>query len=100
MFVAVELQAGYWGRSAMDPEPNRCRRTDGKKWRCSKDVVAGQKYCERHMHRGRNRSRKHVELPTLAAGGGGGGDPMSMTAPPSLGTASLSSSFDLHLDQR
>ncbi|KAK6244568.1 hypothetical protein QUC31_010977 [Theobroma cacao] len=58
------LQSGYWGRAAMDPEPGRCRRTDGKKWRCSRDVVAGQKYCERHMHRGRNRSRKPVEMPT------------------------------------
>ncbi|XP_023528302.1 growth-regulating factor 3-like [Cucurbita pepo subsp. pepo] len=58
------LQAGYWGRAAMDPEPGRCRRTDGKKWRCSRDVVAGQKYCERHMHRGRNRSRKPVETTT------------------------------------
>ncbi|XVF76255.1 hypothetical protein PTKIN_Ptkin13bG0251400 [Pterospermum kingtungense] len=59
------LQSGYWGRSAsMDPEPGRCRRTDGKKWRCSRDVVAGQKYCERHVHRGRNRSRKPVEMPT------------------------------------
>ncbi|TYJ39730.1 hypothetical protein E1A91_A04G089400v1 [Gossypium mustelinum] len=38
----------YWGRAAMDPEPGRCRRTDGKKWRCSRGVVAGQKYCERH----------------------------------------------------
>ncbi|KAK3226766.1 hypothetical protein Dsin_006628 [Dipteronia sinensis] len=55
---------GYWGRAAMDPEPGRCRRTDGKKWRCSRDVVAGHKYCERHMHRGRNRSRKPVEIPT------------------------------------
>ncbi|KAL0009217.1 hypothetical protein SO802_010719 [Lithocarpus litseifolius] len=27
-------------------------RTDGKKWRCSKDVVRDQKYCEQHMHRG------------------------------------------------
>ncbi|XP_074579409.1 growth-regulating factor 6-like [Curcuma longa] len=44
-----------------DPEPGRCRRTDGKKWRCSRDVVANQKYCERHMNRGRHRSRKHVE---------------------------------------
>ncbi|KAK8303036.1 hypothetical protein V6Z11_D04G125100 [Gossypium hirsutum] len=52
----------YWGRAAMDPEPGRCRRTDGKKWRCSRDVVAGQKYCERHVHRGRNRSRKPVEM--------------------------------------
>lgn len=67
------LQSGYWGRAAMDPEPGRCRRTDGKKWRCSRDVVTGQKYCERHMHRGRNRSRKPVEIPTPAAAGGGGG---------------------------
>ncbi|CAK9323077.1 unnamed protein product [Citrullus colocynthis] len=78
------LQAGYWGRAAMDPEPGRCRRTDGKKWRCSRDVVAGQKYCERHMHRGRNRSRKPVETTTTnpsttaaAAGGGGGGCSLS-----------------------
>ncbi|GMI96648.1 growth-regulating factor 4 [Hibiscus trionum] len=61
------LQSGYWGRSAMDPEPGRCRRTDGKKWRCSRDVVAGQKYCERHVHRGRNRSRKPVEMPTSSS---------------------------------
>ncbi|XP_065859456.1 growth-regulating factor 9 isoform X2 [Euphorbia lathyris] len=45
----------------MDPEPDGCRRTDGKKWRCRKDVVPGQKYCEKHMHRGRFRSRKPVE---------------------------------------
>lgn len=45
----------------VDPEPHRCRRTDGKKWRCSKNAVPDQKYCERHMHRGRNRSRKPVE---------------------------------------
>ena len=80
------LQAGYWGRAAMDPEPGRCRRTDGKKWRCSRDVVAGQKYCERHMHRGRNRSRKPVETATInpstttstaGANGGGGGCSLS-----------------------
>ncbi|KAG6496516.1 hypothetical protein ZIOFF_044383 [Zingiber officinale] len=58
------LQTGYWGKCTMDPEPGRCRRTDGKKWRCSREVVVGQKYCERHVHRGRNRSRKHVEAPT------------------------------------
>ncbi|KAA8538266.1 hypothetical protein F0562_027911 [Nyssa sinensis] len=44
-----------------DPEPGRCRRTDGKKWRCTRDAVADQKYCERHMNRGRHRSRKPVE---------------------------------------
>ncbi|XP_071932540.1 growth-regulating factor 9-like isoform X3 [Coffea arabica] len=48
-------------RSMMDAEPGRCRRTDGKKWRCYRDVVPNQKYCERHMHRGCQRSRKHVE---------------------------------------
>ncbi|KAL0316126.1 UNVERIFIED_CONTAM: Growth-regulating factor 3 [Sesamum radiatum] len=45
--------------------------------RCSRDVVAGQKYCERHMHRGRNRSRKPVEIPTSttsAYGGDAGGE--------------------------
>ncbi|KAK1300745.1 Growth-regulating factor 6 [Acorus calamus] len=44
-----------------DPEPGRCRRTDGKKWRCSRDAVSDNKYCERHMNRGRHRSRKSVE---------------------------------------
>ncbi|XP_077241231.1 growth-regulating factor 4-like isoform X2 [Tasmannia lanceolata] len=61
------LQTGYWGRTVMDAEPGRCRRTDGKKWRCSRDVVTGQKYCERHVHRGRNRSRKPVEIPIPTA---------------------------------
>ncbi|KAI3694424.1 hypothetical protein L1987_77389 [Smallanthus sonchifolius] len=53
------FQMGF-GRK-IDPEPGRCRRTDGKKWRCSKEVYPDSKYCERHMHRGRNRSRKPVE---------------------------------------
>ncbi|CAL1361863.1 unnamed protein product [Linum trigynum] len=50
----------FYGKK-VDPEPGRCRRTDGKKWRCSKDAHPDSKYCERHMHRGRNRSRKPVE---------------------------------------
>ncbi|KAL2339560.1 hypothetical protein Fmac_007500 [Flemingia macrophylla] len=50
--------------SNSDPEPGRCRRTDGKKWRCSRDVAPNHKYCERHMHRGRPRSRKPVEVHT------------------------------------
>ncbi|XP_057794344.1 growth-regulating factor 2-like [Salvia miltiorrhiza] len=44
-----------------DPEPGRCRRTDGKKWRCSRDALADHKYCDRHINRGRHRSRKPVE---------------------------------------
>ncbi|GMH16477.1 hypothetical protein Nepgr_018318 [Nepenthes gracilis] len=47
--------------NSTDPEPGRCRRTDGKKWRCTRDAAADQKYCERHMNRGRHRSRKPVE---------------------------------------
>ncbi|KAL5206336.1 hypothetical protein ABZP36_034545 [Zizania latifolia] len=53
------FQPGYTGNA--DSEPGRCRRTDGKKWRCSRDAVVDQKYCERHINRGRHRSRKHVE---------------------------------------
>ncbi|KAF7818756.1 growth-regulating factor 3 [Senna tora] len=96
----------YWGGAAMDPEPGRCRRTDGKKWRCSRDVVAGQKYCERHMHRGRNRSRKPVELPTPTTAGGGGeggclGAVTTSISAPHMASATLKSRFDvLHLNQR
>ncbi|XP_057421878.1 growth-regulating factor 5-like isoform X2 [Lotus japonicus] len=58
----------------IDPEPGRCRRTDGKKWRCSKEAYPDSKYCERHMHRGKNRSRKPVEVlkttPTTAIDAG------------------------------
>ncbi|KAE8693798.1 Growth-regulating factor 10 [Hibiscus syriacus] len=62
-------------RNMVDPEPGRCRRTDGKKWRCSKDVIPYQKYCLQHMHRGCRRSRKPVEttsqtaLPDLTSSG-------------------------------
>ncbi|CAN1185175.1 Growth-regulating factor 6 [Linum perenne] len=64
--VVVVVADGYgWGpfnlSNSSDPEPGRCRRTDGKKWRCSRDAVTDGKYCERHMNRGRHRSRKPVE---------------------------------------
>ncbi|XP_042451528.1 growth-regulating factor 4-like [Zingiber officinale] len=55
----------YYGRK-LDPEPGRCRRTDGKKWRCSKDAHPDSKYCIHHMHRGRNRSRKPVESQSIS----------------------------------
>ncbi|KAG6478287.1 growth-regulating factor 4-like isoform X1 [Zingiber officinale] len=83
----------YYGKK-LDPEPGRCRRTDGKKWRCSKDAHPDSKYCERHMHRGRNRSRKPVESQSASqlqssaasvtpasssgAGGSGGGNLQSI----------------------
>lgn len=53
--------------SRSDPEPWRCRRTDGKKWRCSRNVTHGQKYCERHAHKSRSRSRKPVEIQSKIA---------------------------------
>ncbi|KAI0501454.1 hypothetical protein KFK09_016399 [Dendrobium nobile] len=64
---SVRPNAAWWGYfhpgyvGNADPEPGRCRRTDGKKWRCSRDAVPDQKYCERHINRGRHRSRKPVE---------------------------------------
>ncbi|KAJ8478246.1 hypothetical protein OPV22_021973 [Ensete ventricosum] len=79
----------YFGKK-FDPEPGRCRRTDGKKWRCSKDAHPESRYCERHMHRGRNRSRKPVEsqpvapsqsastVISLAPSGSGGSDSKSI----------------------
>ncbi|PIA31194.1 hypothetical protein AQUCO_05200053v1 [Aquilegia coerulea] len=72
----------FYGKK-VDPEPGRCRRTDGKKWRCSKDAYPDSKYCERHMHRGRNRSRKPVETQTMV---------QSSSTLTSLSTASGSSS--------
>lgn len=67
LFIMKWSFAVGWGNfhlgfsGSADPEPGRCRRTDGKKWRCSRDAVVDQKYCERHMNRGRHRSRKRVE---------------------------------------
>ncbi|RAL51499.1 hypothetical protein DM860_011001 [Cuscuta australis] len=58
--TAAPVQRGGKNR---DLEPGRCKRTDGKKWRCAKEVAPNQKYCERHLHRGRPRSRKPVEDP-------------------------------------
>ncbi|KAF7829153.1 growth-regulating factor 5-like [Senna tora] len=66
----------YYGKK-IDPEPGRCRRTDGKKWRCSRDAHPDSKYCERHMIRRRYRSRKPVESqaapPTQSSDVGGTG---------------------------
>jgi len=47
----------------IEPEPGRCRRTDGKKWRCKSAVLPGQKYCATHMHRGAKRRFTNLESP-------------------------------------
>uniref|UniRef100_A0A0E0C7P8 Growth-regulating factor n=1 Tax=Oryza meridionalis TaxID=40149 RepID=A0A0E0C7P8_9ORYZ len=81
----------------------------GRRWRAGRSMAAygESKYCEKHMHRGKNRSRKPVEMaPSAAAvycpsalsisppvhddapnysGGGGGGAPLQLhasTSPP------------------
>lgn len=51
-FFVVDRGGFRLHRFETDNEPGRCRRTDGKKWRCSKDALSGQKYCDKHMHRG------------------------------------------------
>ncbi|EHA8591726.1 growth-regulating factor 7-like [Cocos nucifera] len=71
--------------SNTDPEPGRCRRTDGKKWRCSRDAAPDQKYCERHLHRGRPRSRKPVEVSKTK--------PITSTAPPPAAVSTNSSTI-------
>ncbi|KAL4565356.1 hypothetical protein LXL04_029448 [Taraxacum kok-saghyz] len=60
----LRTSTGIRFSNGSDPEPWRCRRTDGKKWRCAKDVGPNQKYCDRHAHKTRSRSRKPVDTNT------------------------------------
>jgi hypothetical protein len=40
-------------------EPCRCRRTDGKNWRCSKDAVPGHNFCDKHLaHMARSHAKR------------------------------------------
>eukprot|EP00958_Prasinococcus_capsulatus_P012496 scaffold1248_cov393-Prasinococcus_capsulatus_cf.AAC.18 len=52
-------------------QPQRCRRTDGKRWRCSNDCVRGHNYCEKHLNakarRARNNRRARANREALAA---------------------------------
>ncbi|XP_015063897.1 growth-regulating factor 1-like isoform X2 [Solanum pennellii] len=80
---------GFAGNT--DPEPGRCRRTDGKKWRCSREAVPDQKYCERHINRGRHRSRKHVEVQNGHAVSGSTTSKVASVAPSSSATVISSS---------
>ncbi|CAN6214663.1 unnamed protein product [Urochloa humidicola] len=103
---------GYWGcygggggaqfgRKVEDPEPGRCRRTDGKKWRCSREAHGESKYCEKHIHRGKSRSRKPVEAaapasPVSAAAAAGGYRPSALSISPPRSA----DSFGLHHQQQ
>nr|XP_043624237.1 lysine-specific demethylase JMJ25-like [Erigeron canadensis] len=45
-------------------ETGRCKRTDGKKWRCKQPVVDGKSYCESHIHR---QKKQKIEAAAAAA---------------------------------
>ncbi|KAL6993887.1 hypothetical protein U1Q18_011998 [Sarracenia purpurea var. burkii] len=93
---AGSFHLGFSGNT--DPEPGRCRRTDGKKWRCSRDAVADQKYCERHINRGRHRSRKPVEgQPGQAVAGS---VTTKVALPPPLPTACSASASSVRSSSR
>ncbi|KAE8696377.1 Germin-like protein 1 [Hibiscus syriacus] len=89
----VGLLSGWlWKKTEPVPEPRRCRRTDGKKWRCSKEAYPDSKYCERHMHRGRNRSRKPVEVNASSSSSTSTGSTHSTSVPSINSNLSISSS--------
>ncbi|KAK9156686.1 hypothetical protein Scep_003260 [Stephania cephalantha] len=53
---------GHWRSGVVDTEPGRCRRCDGKKWRCARNAAEGRGYCERHTTWGSKRPRKPVPV--------------------------------------
>eukprot|EP00899_Mesostigma_viride_P019721 jgi/Mesvir1/27750/Mv07440-RA.1 len=61
--AAGPMGAGLLGPIGVDL---KCRRTDGRKWRCSQEALIGQKYCAAHIHRGRHRVRKENSTAALA----------------------------------
>ncbi|KAK1587415.1 hypothetical protein Q3G72_012586 [Acer saccharum] len=57
------------GSSSNNAEPRRCHRRDGKKRRCSRNVVPQQKFCWEHKYRAQAhyRARKLVDGSTQQA---------------------------------
>ncbi|KAF3780102.1 Growth-regulating factor 6 [Nymphaea thermarum] len=83
-----------------DPEPGRCRRTDGKKWRCAREAVTDQRYCERHLSRGRHRSsRKTVEGQTGNTCSGKGAASARMALPSASSPSPSPASDSLSMKQ-
>ena len=48
-------------------ESQRCKRTDGKRWQCSREAIPQEKYCGSHINRGSKRCRLSPEAATAAA---------------------------------
>ncbi|PWA72072.1 JmjC domain-containing protein [Artemisia annua] len=46
------------GEGGSIPDELRCRRSDGRKWRCKLRVAEGKSYCEAHLQQGKLRRRK------------------------------------------
>lgn len=63
VFVFISCAVSFGRRVEEDPEPWRCKRTDGKKWRCSREASGDSKYCERHKHRGKKCLNRSAEMP-------------------------------------
>ncbi|MQL86282.1 hypothetical protein Taro_018823 [Colocasia esculenta] len=63
------------GKEAAVPEPFRCRRTDGKQWRCSRRAKDGISFCELHHLQAQHRQARRpvpeaLKLPHCRRGGG------------------------------
>ncbi|KAL4198353.1 hypothetical protein AMTRI_Chr03g139820 [Amborella trichopoda] len=43
---------------ALLPDHLRCRRTDGREWRCTRPALVGRALCEKHHLKGQKRSKK------------------------------------------
>eukprot|EP00898_Chlorokybus_atmophyticus_P009231 jgi/Chlat1/938/Chrsp108S01369 len=65
--AGVNTTASGGSDRALASDVHTCRRTDGRKWRCSRLCLPGQKYCATHLHRGRYRVRKKKEAAAAAA---------------------------------
>ncbi|KAK1376282.1 hypothetical protein POM88_032475 [Heracleum sosnowskyi] len=62
----VNSKAVCKNRDITAEEPQRCKRTDGKSWRCSKEAIPQKKYCGSHINRGSKRCRSSSEAATAA----------------------------------
>ncbi|KAK3036111.1 hypothetical protein RJ639_031692 [Escallonia herrerae] len=50
-FPRSVLEGGSGFEPCIETEPRRCSLTDGKNWRCKREVIPEKKYCPLHIHR-------------------------------------------------
>ncbi|KAF5205334.1 Antigenic heat-stable protein [Thalictrum thalictroides] len=56
---SIPDNSGGCGKNAVS-ESRRCKRTDGRSWRCTKERAPSEKYCEKHIYH-RKKPKKQVE---------------------------------------